>query len=74
MKCSEELYRHYENEANSHKDKTSFQIRIFDDNTGAVTYKHLSSEELNKVLLVLEGKDGLNWIEMKRGDINANRY
>lgn len=68
MKCSEGLYKHYENEVNSHKDKTSFQIRIFDDNTGAVTYKHLSSEELNKVLLVLDEKEGLNWIEMKRGD------
>lgn len=32
------------------------------------------SEELNKVLLVLDEKEGLNWIEMKRGDISVNRY
>lgn len=54
MKCSKELYNHCLEEVELDKEKTSFQIRIFDDETGSVTYKYLSSGELHNILKILD--------------------
>ena len=44
-------------QTSSNKDKTSFEIRIFDNNTGGVCYKKLSSIQLREILLLLD-RDG----------------
>lgn len=41
----------------SNKNETSFEIRIFDHNTGGVCYKKLSSIQLREILLLLD-RDG----------------
>lgn len=40
-------------------EQTSIQIRLFDDKTGSVAYKHLKRDELNEILSNL---DELVWI------------
>ena len=40
-------------------EKTSVQIRLFDDKSTAVAYKHLTSYELKEILRILEN---LTWL------------
>ena len=40
-------------------EKTSVQIRLFDDKSAAVAYKHLTSYELKEILKILEN---LTWL------------
>ena len=60
MKASKKLFDSFKKEIKKKDEKTSFQIRIFDDHTGNAAYKHLTGNELLAICKLLD--DSLDFL------------